>query len=110
MLALVAIVLATVLFPAGIIYAAVASGGYISGILFELARGIDQTGNAVCYLLFNKILIKDDSLHPFGDVDETISSVIGRNKLINNLTWAGQLLDLILELFEAGHSVKSIGH
>ena len=71
------------------------------------AIAIDQAGNVFCSELFNDVLIKDDS-QPFGDEDETISSVLGKNKLKNNLTWMGRVLDGILNVFEKNHSINSI--
>jgi 8-oxo-dGTP diphosphatase len=111
-LAVVAFVLGTVLIPGAFVFAIFKPQrqANFSLMFFELARGIDQTGNAVCFLLFNAALIKDDNLHPFGDVDETVSSVLGRNKQLNNLTWTGRFLDLILDLIDPGHSIKSIGN
>lgn len=81
----------------------------IADMLFQYAKGIDQTGNATCYVFLNATLIKNDSIHPFGNVDETISSVLGVNKLENNLTTSGKVLDKILDIIDPNHSIKSIG-
>lgn len=81
----------------------------LSDMFFKHAQGIDQTGNGTLYILFNALFIKDDSKHPFGTVDETISSVLGVNKLNNNLTIFGKVLDKILSLLDDNHSIKSIG-
>jgi hypothetical protein len=82
----------------------------LSNIFFNHAQGIDQTGNGVFYILFNSLFIKDDTIHPFGSVDETISSVLGVNKLKNNLTLFGKFLDFILSLIDDNHTIKSIGN
>ena len=71
------------------------------------AISIDQLGNVFCAELFNDLLIKDDS-NPFGDEDETISSVLGKNQLKNNLTKLGQLLNSLLNLIDNNHSINSI--
>jgi 8-oxo-dGTP diphosphatase len=76
---------------------------------FKTALSIDQLGNVMCQDLFNSLLIKDDST-PFGDEDETISSVLGKNLLKNNLTRTGKILDSILHLIDPNHSIKSIGN
>ena len=60
--------------------------------MFDLAHSIDQTGNVICERLFNHILIKS-RIHRFGNPDETISSVLGKNKVINNLAFLGKGLD-----------------
>ena len=78
-------------------------------LLFTAAKSIDQFGNAFCYLFLNAVLIKHDNIHPFGDEDETISSVLGRNKLVDNLTRTGVLLDNILHLFDENHTIDAIG-
>jgi len=123
LLAFVAMLLAAVLMPVSFVFVGFrplaessdrsARGDrkvLVAKMLFELARGIDQTGNAVCFDFFNWALVKDDGLAPFGNVDETISSVIGRNKQLENLTWVGRLLDLILDGIDFNHTIKSIGN
>jgi hypothetical protein len=82
--------------------------GIYSEMLFSHAQSIDQTGNGAFYVFFNDIFIKDDTLHPFGNNDETISSVLGVNKLKNNLTIVGKILDGILSLIDENHTIKSI--
>ena len=99
----IAIILCVVIFPLGVLvrmfYRNV--GEYLLRILIS----IDQMGNVVCDKLFDLTLVKG---HYFGDEDETISSSIGRAKLNNDLTFAGNILDSILNLFENNHSIKSI--
>lgn len=82
----------------------------LSDMFFKHAQGIDQTGNGTLFILFNAFFIKDDTIHPFGSVDETISSVLGVNKLKNNLTIVGKILDFILSLLDENHTIKSIGN
>jgi hypothetical protein len=121
-LAIVALALGCVLIPLGLLYglwywlrldawAGRQSLGraYFGSALFELARGIDQMGNGVCFLLFNATLIKSEHPAPFGNIDETISSVLGRNARLNNLTNLGTALAWILERIDPGHLEKSIG-
>ena len=117
-LALVAILLFALLAPFGVVYGLCASvfrtefkeafdkiGRYFKSI----AVSIDQTGNVFCKELFDDILIYPH-IHRFGNEDETISSVLGKNKLSDSLTWAGKTLDWILNLFEKNHSIISIEH
>ena len=73
----------------------------------DLAIAKDQYGNAMGKYLFNWLLIKKDGYN-FGNVDETISSVIGKNKIKGTLTIFGKIMDVILDMLEKDHSIKSI--
>jgi hypothetical protein len=73
----------------------------------NLAEAKDQYGNALCMYLFNDILIKNNG-YKFGNKDETISSVIGKNHIKGTLTWLGRFLDMILDMLQKDHSIKSI--
>lgn len=75
---------------------------------FDLAIGMDQYINGVCKYLFNFLLIHSDSHYKFGNVDETISSVIGKNKIVGSLSKLGLFVDAILERLDKGHSINSI--
>lgn len=74
----------------------------------RLALAFDQLGNVIADDFFNWLLIRKDNIAPFGDEDETVSSVLGKNYLANNLTLFGKLLRNILHLIDSNHSVKSI--
>ena len=74
-----------------------------------LAGSLDQTGNVIMSPLFNIIIIKRDSPFKFGDMDEKISSVLGRNKEINKLKYLGKRIDAWLNDIDPNHSIKSIG-
>jgi hypothetical protein len=65
-------------------------------------------GNVVCQHLFNYCLVKKESRYKFGNVDETISSVLGKNKLEKTLTILGIYLLSLLEFIDSNHGVKSI--
>ena len=113
---LIALLIYLIIAPSCILYAAFKSVinkkisliDTLSNILFEHAKGIDQIGNGGFSIIFNDFFIKDDNIHPFGDVEETISSVLGVNKIHNNLTLIGKILDNILSLIDDNHSIKSI--
>ncbi|MCZ2338182.1 MAG: hypothetical protein LC127_08260 [Chitinophagales bacterium] len=101
--------LAAVLLPIGFIYQLVRNLLVSSNrYLFKIAKSIDQLGNVVCESFFNLILIKDDSLSPFGNEDKTISTVLGLNKRLNNLTWLGKALERLLNLIDKNHVEKAI--
>lgn len=117
LLLLTAIILYLVIMPIAIIYILIKliiKKQYnqilltFSNIFRSHAVGINQTGNSSFHDFFNDILIKDDTIHPFGDIDETISSVLGKNKLKNNLTIFGKIIDFILSIFEENHTIKAI--
>lgn len=73
----------------------------------KMALSIDQMGNVAMQELFNDILIKNRD-YPFGDEDETISSVIGKNLKHKNLTSLGKALNAILDFLDPNHSLNSI--
>jgi hypothetical protein len=75
--------------------------------LFNCAIADDQHGNTYVAKLFNDTLIKTGG-YRFGNPDETISSVLGKNKLTKTLTIAGRILDWILDKLDPNHSIKSI--
>lgn len=73
----------------------------------HLAIAKDQYGNGLCQYLFNDLLITKDG-YKFGNIDETISSVVGKNKRDNTLSFLGRVLDSILNKIDKNHSIKSI--
>lgn len=72
-----------------------------------VAVSIDQTANTFCAELFNDVMIKHGG-HPFGDPDETISSVLGKNKRDGTLTGFGKGLSWLLDTLDSNHVTKSI--
>ncbi len=108
-LLIIAYCLAFVLLPIGFAYELIVTLFKYSNIyLFRVALSIDQLGNTVCQSLFNDLLIKNNTIYPFGFPDETISSVLGKNKTINNLTFLGRLLTWFLNLIDKNHVEKAI--
>jgi hypothetical protein len=103
---IVAILISVILFPIGFIISIFYPNR--KKYLYNIARGIDQLGNVVCGRLFNLTLIISNSIHKFGNEDETISSVIGKNKLANTLTFVGRLLDKLLDIIDKNHSTDAI--
>jgi len=105
MILIVAIIISIILFPIGFVFAMFYSGR--RKYLYNIALSIDQLGNVVCARLFNFFLIDIDG-YKFGNEDETISGVIGKNKRKNTLTGLGIALDCILELIDKNHTAKAI--
>ena len=73
----------------------------------NIAISFDQLGNCIGSHIFNAIMIENKG-HRFGNVDETISSVLGKNRLSNTLLPAGKVLAYILNKLEPNHTDKAI--
>ena len=73
----------------------------------NLAISLDQFGNVAMASLFNFLLIYS-VVNTFGNPDETISSVLGKNKVNGTLTYLGKRLDALLNGIDKNHSIKSI--
>lgn len=80
---------------------------YLSSIIRSIAVGIDQIGNSVCRDLFDRCLIKK-SWYSFGKVQETISSVLGKNQEAWTLTRVGRAVVGVLNRLDKDHCKKSI--
>lgn len=96
---LIAVVLGVILYPIGIIYSVLK---HISDMFKTLAIGINQFGNVTCSMLFNDTLIKKNG-YKFGNPDDTISRVLGKNKATNTLTKTGRLLADLLNKIDKNH-------
>lgn len=109
LLLIIASILKWVLTPVAYGYGVVCSlsRGEFSEYNRQLAIAKDQYGNGLCRYLFNQVLITGGG-YKFGCVDETISSVIGKNKQIGTLTRLGRWVDAILDSIDENHSIKSI--
>lgn len=75
--------------------------------LKQLAIAEDCYVNRLLAPILNKIAIKKNA-YPFGNIKETISSVLGKNKRDNTLLFVGKIIDWILNIFDKNHSIKSI--
>lgn len=113
---IIAVVLSSILVPIGFFWGVVDSfykrgfkEGYkrLSDFFWDSALSIDQTANVLCREFFNDTLILPNG-YKFGNPDETISGVIGKNKLESKLTRAGRLLDWVLDKIDNNHSINSI--
>lgn len=105
-------VLTYFIYPIGFTYSVVLTlfkNGYkeLDNYLFECAIAEDQRANTYLSKLFNDVLIKVGG-HRFGDPDETISSVLGKNQLTGTLSILGRALNWLLNKIEEDHSIKSI--
>ena len=80
---------------------------FLTATLHSLALGLDQIGNAVCRDMFNRCLITS-SWYKFGKVQETISSVLGKNQETWTLTLVGSAVVGILDWLDKDHCRESI--
>lgn len=111
LLFMIAVVLVVLLTPLAVLVKIIIAIGrrkFDSGWFKRLALSLDQLGNVIADDFFNWLLIHDDCIAPFGDEDETISSVLGKNHLASNLTVFGRALRYLLHRLDPNHSVKSI--
>ena len=114
---IVALFLAFILTPLGIVFTFVKSfyknsfKDAIKNLNLQfrtITISIDQYGNVVCKDLFNYTLITKESKYLFGHEDDTISKVIGYNKLNNTLSKTGIVVENILDFLDSNHSLKAI--
>lgn len=80
---------------------------YLGGIFRSVAIWIDQIGNSVCRDLFNRCLITSAG-YKFGKVQETISSVLGKNQETWTLTLVGRAVVGVLDWMDKDHCRESI--
>jgi 8-oxo-dGTP diphosphatase len=106
-LSLTAVILFMVFAPFGIAYQVITDLRGLNKYFFDIAVCIDQAGNVVCRKLLNLVMIKSGG-HRFGNPDETISSVIGKNRESSHLTWCGFGLYYLLNKIEKNHSEKAV--
>ena len=71
-----------------------------------IAVSIDQIGNVVMQELFNDVLIAKEG-YKFGNEDETISSVLGKNKEKLTLRYLGHILSSLLNKLDQNHVENS---
>lgn len=110
-LMVLAIILSIFLLPIGWVYALVTLKLKIDRLNFyilTIAISIDQLGNVMLGPLFNKLMIKKCSKYLFGDEDDTISYVLGVNKLHGNLTFIGKSLAWLLDTIDENHVLKTV--
>lgn len=115
-LLVVALVLASVLIPLGVVFTLGKAlltrnwrkfVGYLTNSAGALALAIDHFGNTVCRDLFNSMFLKQGG-YGFGNIRETISSALGRNAQRGTLTRTGRLLVWLLDAIDPNHVEKAI--
>jgi len=79
------------------------------GYFLSSAVNLDKFGNREFRTLLNRVLITEKG-YKFGNINETISSVLGKNELTNTLTKTGKVLVWILDKIDKNHCYKSINN
>ena len=105
MLGLILFIIAYVLyFPLTLInFLLVRNKGYFR----DSAITIDKLANREFRTLWNKVLIVETG-YRFGNINETISSALGKNQRDKTLSATGKALVFILDKIDPNHCVKSI--
>jgi 8-oxo-dGTP diphosphatase len=104
---IVAFALVIVLVPIAYFYSVFFHWKKLGRLKYEIAFSLDQFGNTACQHLFNDALIIPRG-YKFGNPDETISSVLGKNKRDNTLSSLGIFISFILDTIDENHVLKSI--
>ena len=78
------------------------------GYMRDSAVNLDRYANREFRFSLNKYLIFEKSPDRFGDITETISSVLGKNQQTNNLTKFGTNVANFLDSIDEEHCKKSI--
>lgn len=94
---LFAVALALMLPLTVINFVVVALKGKGKGYFMNTAVNLDRFGNYEFRSLWNATLIRRDSVHRFGNFEETISSVLGKNQRAGTLSTTGRGLGLQYE-------------
>ncbi len=110
----VALLLVITTAPIGFIYALIrqtcsSKAKSLNVYFIEVALVLDEVGNVTMQHLLNDILlINDVQTYYFGNKNETISSVIGKNSITNTLSPLGRTLNSFLNFLDKDHSLNSI--
>ena len=79
----------------------------LNGYFRNEALAIDRFGNSQYRSLFNAWFIKEKG-YQHGNINETISSVLGKNQRDETLTKFGMLITKIIDRMDENHCKKSI--
>jgi hypothetical protein len=85
------------------------NGKMISVWCWRVSKAIDVFANIHGAEIFNDLLINKGG-YKFGNPQETISSVIGKNQRDETLTILGNTLRALLDVIEYGHCILSINN
>lgn len=77
------------------------------GYFKDSAITLDKLANREFRTLWNKVLIVETG-YRFGNINETISSALGKNQRDNTLRKIGKKLVWLLDKLDKNHALKSI--
>ena len=108
LLVILAALLVTLIIPVAVLFElSTLSYKKINKWFFDIAVSIDQFSNVFCRHILNKALAKGGA-HLFGCEDETVSSVIGKNKESGTLTKTGKFIADTLNKLQNNHVEAAI--
>ena len=81
--------------------------GLSNAYFLETAVDIDKFGNRN-FRTFLNATMRVRNGYKFGNVNETISSALGKNKRDETLSWFGKVICKILDTIDKNHCEKSI--
>lgn len=81
--------------------------GISNQYFLETATDIDKFGNRN-FRAFLNCTMRISKGYEFGNVGETISSALGKNKRLKTLSWFGKMFASILDFLDKNHCEKSI--
>ena len=81
--------------------------GLSNDYFFETAVDLDKFGNRN-FRTFLNVTMKIKGGYMFGNVNETVSSALGKNQRDKTLSWFGGGICFILDKFDKKHCEKSI--
>lgn len=106
LLYIIATVLWIVLTPINWIIVTI-KNGMSNQYFFETAIDLDKFGNRN-FRTFLNVTMKIKGGYEFGNVNETVSSALGKNQRDQTLSWFGKIICLILDTIDKNHCKKSI--
>lgn len=114
LLLIISILLSILTLPLGVLFAIIqisfkkgATG--LGDYALKIAISIDQLGNVTMQHALNALLLKKHG-YRFGNRDETISSVLGKNQQAETVTKTGLFFVWILDKIDKQHSLDSIDY
>ena len=108
LLYLVSLILLFIFYPIGYIWSLIIVKWAKLGRYNEnVAIGIDVLGNIFLAPVLNKYFVTNKG-YQFGYRGETISSVLGKNKIVNMLSALGKTLANLLDKIDKNHCINSI--
>ncbi|UOX35317.1 hypothetical protein LXD69_07300 [Flavobacterium sediminilitoris] len=83
--------------------------GMSNAYFLETAIDLDKFGNRN-FRTFLNVTMKVKGGYQFGNINETISSALGKNQRDNTLSWFGKFISFLLDKLDKNHCQKSINN